>query len=81
MKVEDFKEISITSDVSFNFNGKEYFIFLLNDGYNVGQYDNNLDLVFGKYKSIDENFSDMFENWIIEGKPIKELLNEIEINY
>ena len=81
MKIEDFKEFTLLNDTSFFLSGKEYYVFLLNDGYNVGQYDNEDSILFGKYKSNDENFKDMIENWIIEGKSLKELLDRIELNY
>ncbi|NEZ46506.1 hypothetical protein FDF74_04655 [Clostridium niameyense] len=82
MTVNQFKEDTITNDLSFFYRDKEYFIFLLNDGYHVGQYDDESnEKVFGKYKDIDKNFNDMIENWFIEDKLLKNIINEIKINY
>ena len=82
MTIEEFEEITIINDLSFYLNGIEYFIFLLNDGYHVGRYDKEDEYeVFGKGKDYDKDFEDMIGNWIIDGKPLKELIDKIEINY
>lgn len=82
MTIDQFKENTITNDLSFFYHDKEYFIFLLNDGYHVGQYNNESNnRVFGKHKDIDKDFNDMIENWIIEDKSLKNIINEIKMNY
>ncbi|MDZ4910312.1 hypothetical protein GNF68_14960, partial [Clostridium perfringens] len=51
MTIEEFEEITIFNDLCFYLNGNEYFIFLLNDGYHVGRYDEEDECeVFGKGK-------------------------------
>lgn len=82
MTIDNIKEITMLNDISFNYKDKEYFIFLLNDGYNVGQYGNeSKDITFGKHKNAEENFNDMIENWIIDGDPLIKLIDKIQINY
>lgn len=82
MTIDQFKENTLTNDLSFFYKNKEYFIFLLNDGYHVGEYHNESNtMVFGKRKDVDKDFNDMIENWIIEGKSLKNIINQIKINY
>lgn len=73
MKAEDLKEFTLLNDTSFFLNGNEYYIFLLNDGYNVGNYSDEESQSF-------ETFDDMLENWEIEGTLLKDLLDKIELN-
>lgn len=74
MKVEDLKEFTMINDTSFFLDEKEYYIFLLNDGYNVGEYGKEENQIF-------KTFDDMLNNWKIKNKPLKELLDKIELNY
>ena len=73
MKADDLKEFTLLNDTSFFLNGNEYYIFLLNDGYNVGNYNDEESQSF-------ETFEDMLENWKIEGTLLKDLLDKIELN-
>lgn len=73
MKADDLKEFTLLNDTSFFLNGNEYYIFLLNDGYNVGNYNDEEIQSF-------ETFEDMLENWKIEGTLLKDLLDKIELN-
>ena len=73
MKADDLKEFTLLNDTSFFLNGNEYYIFLLNDGYNVGNYNDEESQSF-------ETFEYMLENWKIEGTLLKDLLDKIELN-
>ncbi|MCR6515307.1 hypothetical protein M4I33_10550 [Clostridium sp. LY3-2] len=70
-ELKDFVEIN---DTSFFYNGKEYYIFLLNDGFNVGCYDDDKSKFFKEY-------DDMLKEWKIEGKSLGTILDKIELNY
>lgn len=74
MTREELKDFVEINDTSFFYNGNEYYIFLLNNGYNVGEYNKEEGLVF-------KNFDDMIENWNIKDKPLKKLLDKIKLNY
>lgn len=75
MKAEDLKEFVQINDTSFFYNGKEYYIFLLNDGYNVGCYNNDNE------SKVFKTYQDMIKEWEIEGKVFETILDKIELNY
>lgn len=79
MKVENFKENVINDDIAFRYNGKEYFIFLFNIGFTVGAYGSDDDIEFNKYDDLYKNREDMFNNWNIEGKRLKDIVEDIEL--
>ena len=74
MTREELKDFVEINDTSFFYNGNEYYIFLLNDGYNVGSYDVEESKVFKEY-------DDMLKEWKIDGKTLETILDKIELNY
>ncbi|WP_404988179.1 hypothetical protein [Clostridium culturomicium] len=74
MTREELKDFVETNDTSFFYNGNEYYIFLLNDGFNVGSYKNDQSKLFKEYDN-------MLKEWKIEGKALETILNKIELNY
>lgn len=74
MTREELKDFVEINDTSFFYNGNEYYIFLLNDGYNVGSYDDEESEVFKEY-------DDMLKEWKIDGKVLETILDKIELNY
>lgn len=79
MSIDDFKENVITDDVAFKYNDKEYFIFLFGTGFTVGEYGTYKDIKFDKHKDIYKNREDMFSNWVIGDKPLKDIIPQIEV--
>lgn len=74
MTREELKDFVEINDTSFFYNGKEYYIFLLNNGFNVGNYDVEESEIFKEY-------DDMLKEWKIEGKTLETILDKIELNY
>lgn len=74
MTREELKDFVEINDTSFFYNGNEYYIFLLNDGYNVGSYDDEETKVF-------KNYDDILKAWKIDGKSLETILDKIELNY
>lgn len=80
MKLQDFKENTLTDDIAFKYKDEEYFIFLFGTSFSVGKHGvDEEDKKFNKYENTYENREDMFNNWIIEGKPLKDIVSEIEL--
>ncbi|WP_194190811.1 hypothetical protein [Clostridium chrysemydis] len=74
MTREELKDFVEINDTSFFYNGREYYIFLLNDGFNVGCYDDDKSELFKEY-------DDMLKEWKIEGKSLGTIVDKIELNY
>lgn len=79
MKLDDFKENVITDDIAFRYKEKEYFIFLFNKGFTVGTYGSDDDIGFNNYDDVYKNREDMFSNWMIQGKRLKDIIEDIEV--
>lgn len=62
----------ITNDISFSYKDKEYVICPLNK-FCVGEAGNDED-----NQSFD-TFDDMISNWIIEGRPLKDIVDQIKL--
>ena len=73
MTVERFKEIMACNEPDFAYNGQEYSICSPNGKYYVTASDSpdDLDLEFG-------TLDDLLDLWIIQGKPLREVLPNIE---
>ncbi|KAI3349042.1 hypothetical protein JW813_05090 [Clostridium botulinum] len=80
MDLDDFKENVLTDDIAFKYKGKEYFIFLFDKSFTVGEYGTEKDLKFGKYEDIYKNRDDMFNNWKFGSLVLKDIVNCIEID-
>lgn len=74
MDREELKDFVEINDTSFFYDGNEYYIFLLNNGYNVGEYGKEENQVF-------KTFDDMIKEWKIAGKSLEIILDKIELNY
>jgi hypothetical protein len=74
MTVDDFKEMMGYNEPSFGYNGQEYSICWPQDKYYVYASDrpSDEDLEF-------DSLDDLLDNWIIQGKPLREILPDIEI--
>lgn len=73
MTREELKDFVEINDTYFFYNGKEYYIFLLNDGFNVGCYDDDKSELF-------KGYDNMLKEWKIEGKSLEMILDKIELN-
>lgn len=75
MTVEVFKEMMLCNEPSFEYNGEEYSICWPNEKYYVTASDSPDDLNL-EFKSID----DLLDNWIIQGKTLRDILPEIHFD-
>lgn len=74
MTVEKFKEIMLYNEPSFGYNGKEYSI-CHPDAMFYARCDDwpaDQDLAF-------QDVDDLLERWVIEGRPLKDILPEIAL--
>ena len=74
MTVERFKEIMEYNEPDFGYRGEEYSICWPNGVYYVTASDNPQDQELS-FSSVDE----MLDHWIIQGKPLREILPEIDL--
>ena len=76
MDIEEFKEMMCCNEPEFMYNGEKYSICNPDGNYYVLASDSpgDEDLVF-------ETLDDLLENWIIQGKPLKEILPEANFDY
>lgn len=79
--VEGFKDLIFMNDIDFKYLGKTYYIQQGTDSSIVGCYDDKYkeSLIFDKYDDINDNFDDLLNNWHIQGKRLRDIINEIEI--
>lgn len=78
MDLEDFKDIALVNDLSFMYLGNEFSIIMDNNSYLA--VDNNGSITkFNKYNNVYDDLDDMLNNWIIEGKKLKDLIEDIEL--
>lgn len=70
MTKKDFNDVLIT-DFEFQYNGKNYFICPIGNGYSCGEYGTD-DPV--EYTNIDE----VWNNFILDGKVIKDVADQID---
>lgn len=73
MRVDAFKEMLMVNEPSFEYNGKEYAISSPNGVFCVYAEDSppDEDLIF-------ETVDDLLEHWMIQGKPLKEIVKELD---
>ena len=74
MTVKQFKEIMEYNEPDFGYRGEEYSICWPNGIYYVTASDNPQDQELS-FSSVDE----MLDHWIIQGKPLREILPEIDL--
>lgn len=74
MTVEEFKEIMMCNEPEFGYNGQEYSICWPDGKYYVTTSDNPKDIEL-EFDSVD----DLLDNWIIQGKPLREILPDIDL--
>lgn len=74
MTVDAFKELMVCNEPDFTYKGEAYSISWPDGRYYVSASDSpaDTDLVFA---SLD----DLLNNWMIQGKPLRDILPEIEI--
>lgn len=76
---EDLREKMVCNDIAFKYREKEYFIFQGNNSCIVGRYDtDDEDMEFNCYDELMQNIDDTLDNWLVEGKPLREIAEEIE---
>lgn len=75
MQVGAFKEMLMVNEPSFEYNGKEYAIASPNGVFCVYAEDSpsDEDLLF-------QTADDLLEHWIIQGKPLKEIVRELDFD-
>lgn len=78
MTRKKFIEFAFTNDISFRYNGQEYYIFQGNDSCICGKFGDEEDMVFDKCPDVIQNINDMLENWEIDGKALKDLISTVE---
>ena len=74
MTVKQFKEIMEYNEPDFGYRGEEYSICWPNGVYYVTASDNPQDQDLS-FSSVDE----MLDHWLIQGKPLREILPEIDL--
>lgn len=79
ISVEGFKDIMAINDIAFNYLGKEYYIFQGTNCCIVGDYASKESQTFDKYAGFEANLDDTVNHWLIEGKPLKDIINEITL--
>ncbi len=78
--VDEFKDIMAVNDISFIYNGREYYIFQGSNSCIVGEYaDDETSLTFNRFTGLNDNLNDTLENWLIEGKALKDIVNDIAL--
>lgn len=76
--INEFKALMETNDIAFIYNGHQYYIFQGNNCCIVGDYaDDASALTFDRFVSLNDNLEDTLDNWLVEGKPLKDILNDI----
>lgn len=75
MTVDAFKKMMACNEPDFSYNGRQYSICWPDGKYYVTASDNpkDDDLVFN-------TLDDLLDNWVIQGKPLREILPNINID-
>lgn len=73
MLLEDLKRETETDDIIFSYNNKSYVICLLGEKYNAGESGNDED------DNSFDTFEEMANKWNIEGKKLKDIVNDIKL--
>lgn len=73
MTVESFKEMMMCNEPEFSYHGQEYSICCPNGKYYVTASDSPGDIEL-EFSTLDE----LLERWVIQGRPLKELLSDID---
>lgn len=76
----EFVNFALINDISFLYNGKEYYILQGNNSCICGEYGKDETIVFDKDSSVYRNIEDMLETWKIEGVPLRDLIGKIEFS-
>lgn len=80
MSIEDFKDIMTVNDIAFDYQGKEYYIFQGTNCCVVGDYASDESQTFDKFEDLDANLDDTLNHWMVEGKPLKEIIKDIVLH-
>lgn len=74
MTIAQFKDMMVCNEPSFGYRGQEYSICWPDGKYYVYASDSpaDIDLEF-------DTLDDLLEHWIIQGKPLKDVLEEIDL--
>lgn len=78
MDIESFKNEALVNDIGFIYLDKEYSIIMDNNSYIAVDSDDNV-TNFNKYNDVYKDLEDLLNNWIIEGKPLKEIVGNIKL--
>lgn len=75
MDIDKFKELLNCNEPSFGYKGKEYSICSPDGKFYVTAEDSpgDIDLVF-------TDSDDLLDHWLVQGKPLREILQNIDIN-
>ena len=74
-----FIDFALINDISFSYAGREYFILQDNNSCICGEYGHDeTTICFGKYQDVYRNIEDMLDNWKVDGRPLRDLIEEIE---
>ena len=74
MTVEKFKELMVCNEPDFEYNGQEYSICWPDGKYYVTASDSPTDVGL-EFETID----DLLDHWLIQGKPLRDILPDISI--
>ena len=74
MTITQFKEMLLYNEPSFSYHGKEYGICHPNDLFGVYAEDQPSDIELSF-----QNVDDLLDGWMIQGKPFREILPEIDL--
>ena len=76
MKIEIRELIDKHADVEFSYNGKEYTLLAwIEEGISVGEKNNDAD------DNVFTDYDDLMNNYFIDGKPFKSIVDEISITF
>lgn len=76
----EFKDIMEVNDIAFIYNDRQYYIFQGSNSCIAGDYaDDTTSLTFDRFASLSDNLEDTLENWIVDDKPLKDILSDITL--
>lgn len=79
MTRKEFVEFALINDIFFSYAGRDYFILQDNNFCICGEYGHDETTIhFNKYQDVYRNIEDMLDNWILNGVPLKDLVEKIE---
>lgn len=70
MTIDELRKYLELDDIEFSYNGKDYFICPLNNIFSAGEAD--------KTEAEYKTFDDLINNFMIEGKPLKDIITDID---